>query len=171
MVSEKQKKHLAKLNKNQKGKNNRGWKGGRTKTTQGYILIKKRNHPNANKNGYVPEHHLVMGKRLGRYLKPEEVVHHINGKKDDNGIENLELMTKKTHMSHHSKERFSNPEYKKRMDEFLKEGRKTAYNWHKSKEGRKWHKEHFQKILPKIKEGRLKSGLSLPNMRTQITII
>jgi len=159
MISEKQKKHLEKLNKNQKGKLNRNYKCGRTKTISGYILVLNKNHPNSI-NGYVQEHRLLMEKYVKRYLKSEEIVHHVNGIKDDNRIENLRLTTRKKHSGKHSKERFLDPEYKKQMDEFLKEGRKTAYDWHKSKKGKEWHRKHFKKILPKIKEGRLKSGLS-----------
>lgn len=67
------------------------WQGGRSKI-HGYILIKIPQHPFANKQGYVREHRLVMEKHIGRYLNPKEVVHHLNKIKDDNRIENLELI-------------------------------------------------------------------------------
>ena len=66
------------------------WKGGRLKRQSGYIIILNHSHP-YNRNGYVREHRLVMENYLGRYLKPEEVVHHINGIRDDNRLENLQL--------------------------------------------------------------------------------
>jgi len=66
------------------------WKGGR-KLANKYIKIYQPDHPFCDSAGYVLEHRLVMEQKLGRYLKPEESVHHINGKKDDNRIENLML--------------------------------------------------------------------------------
>jgi len=73
------------------------WKGGRTINTQGYVLIRMPSHPNTTCGGYVLEHRLVMEKKLGRYLKSWEEVHHINGKRDDNRDENLFLIPKEKH--------------------------------------------------------------------------
>lgn len=58
---------------------------------QGYRLIKKPDHPNANANGYIHEHRLAMSDHLGRPLFKGENVHHINGHRADNQLENLEL--------------------------------------------------------------------------------
>jgi transposase len=68
----------------------------------GYIQVLLPNHPRADKSGYVPEHTLVMENHIGRYLKKNEVVHHINGVKGDNRIENLRLMTDFQHKCMHS---------------------------------------------------------------------
>lgn len=57
----------------------------------GYVLILDRDHPNARKGGYVFEHTKVMSEFLGRALWPDENVHHKNGDRADNRIENLEL--------------------------------------------------------------------------------
>jgi len=67
------------------------WKGGRT-STNGYVRVRALGHPRTTKrNPYVLEHILVMERILGRYLLPNERVHHRNGRRDDNHPENLEL--------------------------------------------------------------------------------
>lgn len=70
------------------------WKGGIKITDHGYVEVKNRNHPNARKDGYVKEHIAVMSDHLGRPLLKGETVHHKNGIKHDNRIENLELWSK-----------------------------------------------------------------------------
>lgn len=57
-------------------------------------MVFAKGHPRASKNNYVFEHIIVMEKQLGRLLEKDENVHHINGVKDDNSIENLELWVK-----------------------------------------------------------------------------
>lgn len=47
------------------------------------------NHPRATKEGYVRTHILMAEKKLGRYLKPEECVHHIDRDKYNNTLDNL----------------------------------------------------------------------------------
>jgi len=83
------------------GKNHYRWKGGRRKRN-GYVQILSKDHPFRDSHGYVMEHRLVMEKKLGRYLKPEEIIHHINGILNDNRIINLELTTQKIHGHNHN---------------------------------------------------------------------
>lgn len=76
------------------GKDTGHWKGGKYKDSGGYVLIYSPSHPYTIKGKYVFEHRLVMEKYLGRYLTLKEVIHHLNGIRDDNRIENLELTNK-----------------------------------------------------------------------------
>lgn len=77
------------------------WKGGKIKSIQGYIYIYNPEHPLSSKVGYVAEHRLVAEKKYGRGLKKGEIVHHVNGKKDDNRPENLIIFNREDHKMTH----------------------------------------------------------------------
>ena len=86
------------------GEKSKNWKGGKFKFN-GYWFIYSPNHPNANAQGrgYVKQSRLVMEKHLGRYLSRDEVVHHKNEIRDDDEIENLEVLDNSAHLSIHHK--------------------------------------------------------------------
>jgi len=85
-----------KLSEQKMGKKNPQWKGGRFGDGHGYIRV-------SNRGNRKLEHRFLMEKHLGRKLKKEEHVHHINGIKDDNRIENLIVLKKGIHHSLHKK--------------------------------------------------------------------
>lgn len=69
--------------------------------TEGYIISYCPKHPHARSNGYVLFHRLVMENFLKRYLGSDENVHHINGVKNDNRLENLKVMAQSEYSTHH----------------------------------------------------------------------
>jgi len=89
--SDEHREKISKALKGRIGELHHSWRGGRSKTNEGYVYVKCHKHPFANENMAVLEHRLVMERHIGRYLNPEEVVHHINEIKDDNRVENLHL--------------------------------------------------------------------------------
>lgn len=75
------------------------------KRADGYRTVFFPSHPRASKEGYIMEHILIMENVIGRHLEKGEVIHHINRIRDDNRVENLQLMTVSEHMRLHTTER------------------------------------------------------------------
>jgi hypothetical protein len=81
----------------------RAWANDNAKGTSlkasGYVAITR------GENKHRGEHVVIMEARLGRHLKPDEVVHHIDGNRSNNHPDNLALMTRAAHMRLHMRER------------------------------------------------------------------
>lgn len=73
-------------------KSNR-WKGGRANIASGYVMLLISRNPRR----YVFEHRHIMEILLKRSLTTSEIVHHKNGIRNDNRVENLEVMTRAAH--------------------------------------------------------------------------
>ena len=60
-------------------------------------------HPNAYVNGMVRVHRAVMAEQLGRPLETAELVHHIDGNRDNNIVGNLQIVSRSEHPTLHAK--------------------------------------------------------------------
>lgn len=83
-----------------RGENSPSWKGGKTKQ-RGYVMVRK--HPGVQIPGRYPyqlEHRLIWEQAHGPIPKGWHV-HHLNGIKDDNRLENLIAVSPKSHHSQH----------------------------------------------------------------------
>lgn len=70
-----------------------------------YLYAVVPEHPKATKHGYVLEHRVVVENHLNRLLNASEVVHHRNGQRHDNRLENLEVTTNSKHTKQHALEK------------------------------------------------------------------
>lgn len=85
-----------------RGKDNPAWKGGRYKNNKGYWLVHRPDHPKALVNGMMLEHRIVYEEYYRCCLLPRTFIHHINEKRDDNRIENLQPIFPGKHKILHS---------------------------------------------------------------------
>lgn len=75
-------------------------KQGRFISNDGYIQVwlpPKHPYSGMSSNNWIAEHRLVMAQALGRCLLSTELVHHINGVKSDNRIDNLQILPRSKH--------------------------------------------------------------------------
>ena len=84
-----------------RGDKNPAWSGGRTTHSKGYIYTYDPNHFETGTHKYILEHRKVMADFLGRSLLSQEDVHHKNGNKKDNRVENLVVLSKREHTTLH----------------------------------------------------------------------
>lgn len=90
----------------QRGEWNRAWAGGGHPQRRRYTEVPAHEHPLAKSNGWMKEHRLVMEKKIGRPLKPGEVVHHIDGDVTNNHPDNLLLFPdNESHLRFHQEQR------------------------------------------------------------------
>lgn len=78
------------------------WKGGKSIASNGYVLVfVGKDHLLADVRGYAYEHRLIAQRKIGRPLRTGEHVHHIDGNKQNNHPENLEVLTAWEHRVEH----------------------------------------------------------------------
>ena len=103
--------------KSKKREKSSNWNGGIRKTNKGYVQLLMPEHKRSNKSGYVMEHIVVYEKATGIEIPQNCCVHHLNGIKNDNRIENLCMMTSSAHTIYHHTGRKRSEKTKKRISE------------------------------------------------------
>ena len=93
------------------------------------------------------KHRKVWEQTHNKKIPKGYAVHHIDMDTSNNHPDNLELVHRSKHQSDHNKERLKDPDKMKELLENLKKAQKKATEWHKSDDGRLWHKEHYKNSL------------------------
>lgn len=83
-----------------RGENNVRWNGGQ-KSSAGYVYLLRPNHPGTDKAGYIKRANLVWAESTGHHIVKGEVLHHKDGDKLNDDIDNLELMVATEHVALH----------------------------------------------------------------------
>lgn len=105
VLSESTRQAISKAHKGMRLRNDYEFGGHEKIRTDGYVSVYCPDHPTASKDGYVLKHRIVIETHLGHAVPNGYIVHHKNGKKDDNRLENLELMKRGEHTAFHTKQR------------------------------------------------------------------
>ncbi len=88
-----------------RGEHHHLYKNGKNIDKSGHVKILDYTHPKRNCINRIFEHRVVMEKHIGRYLRDDEIVHHINFNPSDNRIENLVIMSNSDHSRLHRNKR------------------------------------------------------------------
>lgn len=85
------------------GRKNPRWSGGKTTEDDGRVLVYCPEHPRPSKGRYVYRYRRKIEIKIGRFLFPNEVVHHKDGDPTNDRISNLQLLSPSQHSSLHAK--------------------------------------------------------------------
>jgi len=100
------------------------------KRSNGYYWIYKKDHPHANRQGYVYYHRIIAEKKIGRILERWEVVHHVDLNKSNNNPENLQVMSEYDHAIFHfnlRKEKWTTKKFMYTKEDHCEKVNQTVY--------------------------------------------
>jgi hypothetical protein len=114
------------VDKHRSGDNSPFWRGGRYIDLHGYVMLYMPDNRAAGGSGYVAEHRVVMERALGHPIPDGMHVHHIDGNKANNELENLALMSRSEHRALHMKHQpppMHDPEVRARLSATMRSRR------------------------------------------------
>lgn len=111
----------------------------------GYFLSSKKTDVNKRER----LHCYVWRTETGRAIPEGFAIHHVDGNKNNNDINNLTLMSRESHAKLHGTT-WSEDRLAKQVKILKEKGIPASKAWHRSEEGHKWHVEHYKNSIGKI---------------------
>lgn len=100
-------------------------------------------------NGKRKRLHIYVWERENGTIPKGYQIHHIDHNKDNNSIENLEMLTSKEHTQRHIEER-TDEQREQAKENVVKYAMPKAKEWHTSESGKEWHLSHYEKMKDKL---------------------